>query len=162
MRKVPVLIKILVPVLGIAAILTIRSIVQVNPPHTSNASVGDPLPVAPAPIQLCSGGLSVASSGQAQPQSGPKPHSVTLSWNPSIPASHSPRDVIKGYFVFRSQTSQTYADSNRINSLPLIGTQCIDTAVEPRTTYYYVVKALAASGEQSVASKEIKAVIPFP
>jgi chitodextrinase len=64
--------------------------------------------------------------------------------------------------VFRSLKSKSYAESDRINKFPLTGTQCVDATVAPKTTYYYVVKAVAQSGVQSVVSEEIKAVIPLP
>jgi hypothetical protein len=150
----------LVAVLGVAAILTIR-------PMASGASTAS---AGAAPVQMkpqansipsCSGD-SPGSSGQPPPAGGSKQHSVTLSWNPSVPVSDSPGDAIKGYYVYRSQTSQKYADGNRITVLPLIGTGCLDTTVQPRATYYYVVKAITESGKQSLVSREIKAVIPFP
>ena len=89
-------------------------------------------------------------------------HSVTLSWHAVIPASSSPRDAIKGYYVYRSLTSRSYAESNRISQALLTGTRCIDATVEPHKTYFYVVKAVAESGTQSGSSLEIRAVVPFP
>jgi len=159
MRNLSVFVKILLPVLGVAAILTTRHFTQVSGPGTSSAKAGrTPAEQETDSIPLCSGG----TFPQAPPAGGSKRHSVTLSWATSVPVSNSPRDAIKGYYVYRSQRSQTYADHNRLNSVPLMGTRCLDPAVEPRATYYYVVKAVAEGGAQSAASKEIKAVIPFP
>jgi len=87
---------------------------------------------------------------------------VTLSWNAVVPASSAPRDAIKGYNVYRSLTSHTYSESNRISGSPLQGTQCVDATVGPRKTYFYVVKAVTQGGEQSGSSAEIKAEVPFP
>lgn len=89
-------------------------------------------------------------------------HSVTLSWNASIPRSKARRDAIKGYYVYRSLTSHKYSESNRLNSSPLRGTRCVDTAVEPRGTYSYAVKAVSEGGTPSGLSNEITVVIPFP
>ena len=145
------------PALALATLL----IVGVNACSSKTQAVPPPdSPVPhPAPVPLCSG-VSLAEPTPSQSPS--KRHSVTLSWDPSIPVSHSPADAIKGYYVYRSQMSGKYGESNRINPLPLIGTRCLDTAVEPRATYYYVVRTVTESGAQSVVSKEIKAVIPSP
>jgi hypothetical protein len=159
-RNLSIPIKILLPILGVAAILTIRHIARGAP--TASAGAAQTKPQANS-IPSCSGDSSASSPGPVPPTaSGSKPHSVMLSWDPSVPVSNSPADVIKGYYVYRSQTSQKYADGNRINTLPLIETRCLDTTVQSRATYYYVVKAVAASGKQSLVSKEIKATIPFP
>jgi hypothetical protein len=158
-RNVPVLIKVLLPIIGLIAILTIRHAAQSSSPSSSGAQAGDsPVKQQANAVPSCSGDLSAA----APPPGSSKRHSVTLSWNASIPVSSVAKDAIRGYYVYRSQTSQTYHDTDRITSLPLIGTQCLDATVESRTTYYYVVRAVAQRGAQSAASREIKAVIPFP
>ena len=41
-----------------------------------------------------------------------KPHSVRLSWNPSIPASNSPGDAIQGYNVYRRKPGKEYEKIN--------------------------------------------------
>ncbi len=87
---------------------------------------------------------------------------MTLSWNATAPASNSPKDAIKGYYVYRSLTSKTYTESNRISESPVHGTRCVDITVEPRKTYFYVVKALTEGGTLSGSSSEIRAVVPFP
>jgi hypothetical protein len=163
MRHVSVLTKIVIPIAGLVVILAIWHIARVSGPNASTASAA-PAQLKPQiiSIPLCSGEPQAASPIRQTPPGGSKPHSVTLSWNPSVPVSNSPNDAIKGYYVYRSQSSETYTDGNRINSLPLVGTQCLDNAVEPRATYYYVVKAVAKNGAQSVVSQQIEAVIPFP
>ena len=161
MRNLPIM--ILVPVLAVCVLLGMRRSARVAPSSLPNASVGGAETKSVANlIPSCSGDSSDSFSGRALPQGSQKPHSVTLSWNASVPVSNSPKDAIRGYHVYRSQTSQAYVDRDKINSSPLIGTRCLDTAVQPRATYYYVVKAVAESGAESVVSKEIKAVIPFP
>jgi uncharacterized protein (UPF0333 family) len=152
-RSVSLLLILLI--LGVAAILTMRHFSS----GTAIASAAKSKSQTNT-IPSCNGDSSLPPT--ATTANGPKPHSVMLSWSPSIPVSDSPADVIKGYYVYRSQTSQKYADSNRLDSLPLIGTRCFDATVVPQATYYYVVKAVTAVGKQSLVSEEIKAVIPSP
>lgn len=125
--------------------------------QTPEEAKGGPQPVE---IPLCTGTGSSAVS--APSRANPHPHSVTLSWNAAVPASKSPQDAIKGYYVYRSPASQTYADGTRISQTPVKGTRCIDINVEARTTYFYVVRAVTDGGKQSGSSLEIKAVVPFP
>ena len=56
--------------------------------------------------------VTTAPSGTVA--SSPKPHSVTLSWNPSIPASNSPGDAIQGYNVYRRKRGKEYEKINII------------------------------------------------
>jgi len=103
---------------------------------------------------------SNTNSGTSQTKTGP--HSVTLSWNASVPRSSTKDDAIVGYYVYRSGTSNSYNDSNQLNSEPLPGTQCIDTNVAPRGKYFYVVRAIAGNKKKSGNSNEAPATIPFP
>ena len=161
MRNLSTLRKVLLTVLVVFAILAVRRVVQIADSSKPVASVeGAKAAVQADSIPSCSSPPS--GDRVAAPQAGANPHSVTLSWKASAPASSEPGDSIKGYDVYRSKTPKDYPDSTRINSTPLTGTQCVDTTVEPRATYYYVVKAVTKSGAQSVVSQEIKAVIPFP
>jgi hypothetical protein len=116
----------------------------------------------PVDALSCTGVSSPTSTGQAQLEANPHPHSVSLSWNPTVPASSSPRDAVQGYYVYRSLTSHTYSEGDRISRTPLPTTHCVDTTVEPQRTYFYVVKALTTGGTQSGSSAEIKAVVPSP
>jgi hypothetical protein len=155
--------KLLIPSGIFVAVLAVAAIMGNRDP-ASNPSIATlrTLPVKAQPVPSCSGNFPASPLGQPPPHSEANRHSVTLVWKSSSPASMSPKDAIKGYFVYRSQVSQAYTDGDRLNSLPLVGTRCSDATVQPRTTYYYVVKAVTESGVQSVVSKEIKAVIPFP
>ena len=110
----------------------------------------------------CTGVSSPTSTGQAPFEANPHPHSVSLSWNPAVPASSSPREAIQGYYVYRSLASHTFSEGDRISQTPLPTTHCVDTTVEPRKTYFYIVKALTADGIESGSSAEIKAVVPSP
>jgi len=126
-----------------------------SPAHQAATAVQPEKPKAPLPandIPSCATGSQISSS----------PHAVTLSWNPGIPRSNAPADAIKGYYVYRSLSSQTYAERNRMNDVLLQGTRCVDTSVEAGNTYYYAVKTITVGGGQSGLSKEIKAVVPSP
>ncbi len=66
-------------------------------------------------IPLCTGATPSSSPGVAVPAG--SPHSVTLSWEPSVPRSHAAKDAIKGYYVYRSLASHAYPESSRLNSV---------------------------------------------
>jgi hypothetical protein len=146
---------------GSFILLTASAIPQVGAPaRTSSASAYRPANTEVIPPCVAT---STSPPGAHTPAgASPAPHSVTLSWNASTPASKAKPDAVQGYHVYRSLKSQTYTESNRISSSPLQGTQCVDTTVEPRATYFYVVKAVSQSGTISGFSNETKAVIPFP
>ena len=130
--------------------------------HARQTASPEEAKTAPQPVDIPACDGSGLSTGRASSQVNLHPHYVTLSWNSALPASKSPRDAIKGYYVYRSLTSQTYGESNRISEMPVKGTRCIDSNVEARTTYFYVVRAVTEGGKQSGSSLEIKAVVPFP
>jgi hypothetical protein len=152
-------------VLAMAVLLTSSSMGQNKNQGTQVATPGvarTAQQLQPGDIPSCNGASSASSVAHGPSQVNPKPHSVTLSWNAAASSSNSPRDAIKGYYVYRSLTSHKYTESNRISDAPVQGTKCVDTNVEPRKTYFYVVKAVTDGGKQSGASLEIKAVVPFP
>ena len=139
--------------------LTISSLVQVSErtaPRTSGQAEAKVVSMAPD-VPSCN-----LSLGEAAAHVSDNPHSVTLSWNASVAKSTSKLDVIQGYYIYRSRTSQTYTENDRINSSPLPGTTCVDTDVEPGETYFYSVKAVTVGGGKSDFSKEAKAKVPFP
>lgn len=98
-------------------------------------------------------------SGEGE-QHHPRPHSVTLSWKASLPVSRAGQNVVKGYYVYRSQSSHTYTLKDRLNAQPITGTVCVDRAVKPHTTYFYSIRAVSQGGAQSIFSLEVKAVVP--
>jgi len=161
MRSLSIPVKVWV-VLGGVVFLAMFSVGQVksNPPQASSAGATKATQ-DPGDLPPCSGAPPGSSVGRS-PSANLHPHSVTLSWKAALPASNSPRDVIKGYYVYRSLTSRRYAEGSRISKSLLRGTQCVDTTVNPKKTYFYVVKAVTEGGTQSDSSTEIKAVIPFP
>ena len=140
-------------------LLTISSLVLVSErpaPRTSGQAEAKAVSMAPD-VPSCN-----SLAGEAAPHFNGNSHSVTLSWNASVAKSASKLDVIQGYYVYRSRTSQTYTENDRINSSPLPGTTCVDTEVEPGETYFYSVKAATVGGGKSDFSKEAKAKVPFP
>ena len=99
---------------------------------------------------------SLAATGSV----GKRPsHSVTLTWKPSVPISNFPRDKVIGYIVFRS-TLPHDPKSVPINSTQVTDTRFIDHDVEPGKVYYYVTRAVSASGSLSAPSNEARAEIP--
>lgn len=86
-------------------------------------------------------------------------HSVKLSWNPSVPATKSARDAIVGYIVYRS-TKPHDPNATPINSTRITDTTFVDHHVEPGKVYYYVTRAVNASGALSAPSNEVRADIP--
>lgn len=100
---------------------------------------------------------------QPSPQTGH--HKVTLSWNASSPSSDPEKRAV-GYCLYRSgkqhaaKQNPTCSDCERINSIPIAGTGCVDDLVKDGATYYYVVTAINAKGRTSSSSNETPAQIP--
>jgi hypothetical protein len=89
----------------------------------------------------------------------PGAHTVTLFWNASVPASAQPRDAVIGYIVYRSTKPQD-TSALPINIRHLTDTACVDMHVAPGQIYYYVTRAVSASGALSGPSNEIRVQIP--
>ena len=78
-------------------------------------------------------------------------HSVALTWNAST-------STVSGYNVYRSTVSGSgYVKLN--SSLVAVLTYA-DSTVQSGTTYFYVTTAVDSSGNESVHSNEVPAVIP--
>jgi len=92
-------------------------------------------------------------------QSLPKANSVSLSWNPGVPAPKSARDAIIGCIVYRS-TKPHDKDAKPINVTLIAGTTFLDSDVEPGETYYDVTRAVTASHALSGPSNEAREEIP--
>lgn len=113
-------------------------------------------------IPRCNGAAAGSTTNPALSQSNQGPHSVTLTWNASVPASASPGDAVTGYYVYRTSSSQpTFSESDRMNVIPIQGTRCIDLTVESKRTYSYSVRAVAGNA-QSGYSRPILVSIPSP
>ncbi|MGA2921724.1 MAG: fibronectin type III domain-containing protein [Candidatus Sulfotelmatobacter sp.] len=84
-------------------------------------------------------------------------HTVILSWTAS--ASDSKHADAVGYCIYRT-TGRKDAPAERVNSIPLPVTSCVDDVVEDGQKYYYLVRAISAKGVTSVSSKTVPARIP--
>ncbi|HKV80423.1 MAG TPA: DUF4082 domain-containing protein [Candidatus Sulfotelmatobacter sp.] len=79
------------------------------------------------------------------------PHSVAMSWNPSTSS-------VSGYNVYRSTVSG--GSYTKVNSSLVAVLGYTDANVQAGTTYYYVMTAVDAGGNESVYSNQITASIP--
>lgn len=77
-------------------------------------------------------------------------HSVTLHWDASA--------SVVGYNVYRSD--KPGGPYKKLNTQPISRTSYRDSTVRAGRNYYYIVKAVTSTKEESIASKEISAVIP--
>lgn len=84
-------------------------------------------------------------------------HTVILSWTAS--ASDSKHADAVGYCIYRT-TGRKEAPAERVNSIPLPVTSCVDDVVADGQKYYYVVRAISAKGVTSGSSKTVPARIP--
>jgi hypothetical protein len=107
-------------------------------------------------ISGCHSRTAVSPNNGKQHPSG---HSVKLSWNPSLPATKSSRDAIVGYMVYRSAKPHDL-NAKPINPTRVAGTTYVDLDVESGKVYYYVTRAVSASGAVSGPSNEIRVEIP--
>jgi hypothetical protein len=114
-------------------------------------------------------GQAASSSGNGQGSAGTSSadhpvvvvhdRSVKLSWGASTPSSKSPRDVVVGYNVYRSQTAHD-PKPKQINSKLCTGTTYTDTEVKPGNVYFYVTRGVTANGVESHPSNEVRAEMP--
>jgi hypothetical protein len=124
-----------------------------NPAARPQSQAKSSLPKCPS-----AGFLPAQASGQYST------HKVILSWNAS---PHSPRvqDVAVGYCLYRSkekhvvQKMPTCKQCQQINTVPVVGTSCVDDLVSNKETYYYAVTAVNAEGNASAPSNEARAHI---
>lgn len=116
---------------------------------------------APSSTGSVAGNVSVAESTSPSPLavslSGtgvtPNGHSVTLTWNSSTSS-------VVGYRTYRATTSS--GPFSALNSSPISQLQWKDSTVQPGTTYYYVVTAVASNNAESIYSNQASAAIPKP
>ena len=129
-------------------------------PQTAGAAAGTVTILSaniasPAEIPVSGDGLNPATSNPPPPPPPPPPpapvqHTVALSWGPSS----SP---VSGYRVYRS----TVSGSGFSALTSVIGNLSFsDDTVAAGTTYYYVVTAVDAAGQESTHSNEATAVVP--
>jgi fibronectin type 3 domain-containing protein len=94
-----------------------------------------------------SNGVTLSGTGVA-PQVN---HSVALNWGASSSS-------IAGYNIYRSLVSgSSYA---KVNSSLVGGVSFTDSNVQAGQTYYYVATSVDASGNESVYSNEVPAIVP--
>jgi hypothetical protein len=105
------------------------------------------------------GSISITSNATGSPAtvilSGtgvtPVQHTATLTWNAST-------STVAGYNVYRTTTSGTgYV---KVNASLVAALNYTDSTVQNATTYYYVTTAVDVSGNESVYSNEVQAVVP--
>jgi len=99
-------------------------------------------------LQLINGALGGTCSDMAGA------HWVSLSWIASTSSN------LAGYNIYRASSSGAY--TSPLNSSPVTGTTFADGTVAPGLTYYYVVRAVDNSGNQSANSNEDQVAIPYP
>lgn len=80
-------------------------------------------------------------------------HSILLKWNPPLP---KPGVTVASYRVFRSPQSHGLYDPIASG---ITGLTYTDHDVHRGMTYYYVVKAVSTTGEESRPSEEVSAAI---
>jgi hypothetical protein len=98
----------------------------------------------------------VAALGQAcVVDSGPGPHTATLSWTASSSSN------VTGYNVYRGTTSGGPYPT-KVNSALITGLSYVDTTVQAGLTYYYVATAVDNGANESDYSNQAPAVIPSP
>jgi len=121
---------------------------KVAGPASAEISLLSPSLASPATLSLSGDGVTSSSPA---PTPVPTQHSVLLSWAAST-------SQVIGYRVYRSETpGEDFA--------PIVGAAIDaltfdDATVVLGTTYYYVVTAVDASGNESVHSNQATAVIP--
>ena len=80
-------------------------------------------------------------------------HTVALSWVASTTSGVT-------YNVYRAATSGGYNYATPLNSAPISGTSFTDCTIALGQTYYYVIRAIDSSGNQSVNSSETVVTVP--
>jgi fibronectin type 3 domain-containing protein len=82
------------------------------------------------------------------------PHSVTLTWHAPAESAKSPA---VSYNVYRS-TTESGASVKVASGVKALTYH--DTAVNPGTTYFYVVRSVDSGGNESPSSEQIKVTVP--
>lgn len=97
--------------------------------------------------------INAMLSGTCVSNAAAKAHSVSLSWTASV-------SNVAGYYVYRGALAGgPYA---RLTPSAVTGTTYADAAVQAGQTYYYVVTAVDAAGNESPYSNQAIALVPTP
>ncbi len=100
---------------------------------------------------VATGGMKVAQQAGAKPATAPQKRTAVLHWQASTtPNVH--------YNIYRGPFSGIHPD--KLNSTPMDGVTFTDTTVVSGQTYWYVVRAINALGEESRESNETTVTIP--
>ncbi len=105
--------------------------------------------------------LAVFLAASGTQQTAEKVLDVVVTWEPVVElawdASLTP--TVVGYNAYRSELDGgPYA---RLNATMILALIYDDKSVEKGLTYYYVVRAVGADGQESVSSNQARAVVPF-
>ena len=125
----------------------------------AGASVSFSVQFAPVAVGGVSGSVTVTSNTPNSPTmialsgtgTAAVTHSVTLSWVASTSSS------VVGYNVYRGSVSG--GPYTMLNSAPNVSTSYTDMTVSGGQTYYYIVTAVDASGNESVGSNEVVVIV---
>lgn len=138
------------------SILSGAGAVTLSPNQSTSVSVQ----FAPTTAGSANGGVNILSNATGSASSvslsgtGVAPnvqHNVGLNWGAST-------STVAGYNVYRSTVSgSSYA---KVNSTLVAGLSYTDATVQSGQTYYYVATAVDGTGNESVYSNEVPAVIP--
>jgi hypothetical protein len=85
-------------------------------------------------------------------------HKVILSWRASAPGDSKHAGAV-GYCIYRG-LKQKDPSPVLLSNMPFPGTSCADDLVVNDGKYYYVVRAISATGVTSIVSNEAPAKIP--
>jgi hypothetical protein len=147
------------------------TIAQINLSGVSYSMTGGSAPVTLAPSQnltltlqfsptalgTVNESISIISNASGSPATvslsgtGVIQHSVALTWNAST-------STVSGYNVYRSTVSG--GSYTKINASPVAVLNYIDLTVQSGATYFYVATAIDSSGNESVNSIEVSAIVP--
>ena len=114
---------------------------------------------SPTTAGSVSGSISIVSNASGSPAAvslsgtgvAPVQHSVALSWTAST-------STVTGYNVYRGTVSG--GPYTKINSSLITGLTYTDSTVASGTQYYYVATAVDSSGNESVDSGAVSAIVP--
>jgi hypothetical protein len=130
--------------------------VTLSPNQTTSVSVQ----FAPSAAGLANGSVNILSDATGSASSvglsgtgvaPTTPHSVALNWGASSSS-------VTGYNVYRSTVSgSAYA---KMNGSMVGGVNYADSSVQSGHTYYYVATSVDGSGNESVYSNEVAAIVP--
>jgi|GEM_PF-1085678 len=112
---------------------------------------------SPTALGTINGSISIISNADGSPATvslsgtGVVQHSVAVTWNAST-------STVSGYNVYRSTVSG--GSYTKINASLVAALNYTDLTVQSGATYFYVATAVDSSGDESVNSNEVSAIVP--